>query len=146
MTQSALPTNSMSRSNPRRPKQVKPLIAGASPIAADGGFGPMDDEESEAEEEIPQIDNNYNDIHENTSSQGAEGFGDDFDDFEAGAENEDFGDFDDGFQQPAESDEELEETESLARPIQPIPPFTSPFVSIMNNMTKIVWFQFYLRC
>lgn len=105
----------------------------------------MDDEESEAEEENPQIDNNYNNLHEITSSQGAEGFGEDFDDFEAGAENEDFGDFDDGFQQPAESDEEQEETESLARPIQPIPPFTSLFVSNMNNM-KIVWFQCYLRC
>lgn len=30
-----------------------------------------------------------------------DGFGDDFDDFEAGAEAEDFGDFDDGFEQPA---------------------------------------------
>lgn len=125
---------------------MKPQLAGASPIAADGGFGPMDDEESEAEEENSQIDNDYNNVHENTSSQGAEGFGDDFDDFEAGAENEDFGDFDDGFQQPAESEEELEETESLARPIQPIPPFTSPFVSIMKNMMKIFWFQLYLRC
>ena len=102
----------------------------------------MDDEESEAEEESLQLDNSDNDIHDNTSSQAAEGFGDDFDDFEAGAENEDFGDFDDGFQQPADSDEELEETESLARPIQSIPLFTSPFVSIMNNMNEIVCFQF----
>lgn len=146
MTQSALPTNSLSRSHPRRIKQVKPLVAGASPIAADGGFGPMDEEESEAEEENFQIDHNYNDIRDNTSSQAEEGLGDDFDDFESGAENEDFGDFDEGFQQRAESDEELEETESLARPIQSIPQFTSPFVSIMKNMNKICLLSVLSRC
>ena len=125
---------------------MKPLVAGVSPIAADGGFGPMDDEESEAEEEHFQIDNNHNDTQDNTSSPAAEGFGDDFDDFEAGAENEDFGDFDNGFQQPVESDEELEETESPARPIQSIPQFTSPFVSIMNTMNKNCMLPVLLRC
>ena len=106
----------------------------------------MDEEESEAEEENFQIDHNYNDIRDNTSSQAEEGLGDDFDDFESGAENEDFGDFDEGFQQRAESDEELEETESLARPIQSIPQFTSPFVSIMKNMNKICLLSVLSRC
>ena len=54
---------------------------------------------------------------------GEEGFGDDFDDFEAGAEGQDFGEFDDGFQEP---EEPLVEAEKLA---QPDPSSLSHFVS-----------------
>lgn len=49
------------------------------------------------------------------------GFGDDFDDFEAGGEDEDFGDFDDGFEQPSA------EPESPRPEVPDIP--KSPFVS-----------------
>lgn len=34
-------------------------------------------------------------------NESEEGFGDDFDDFEAGAVDEDFGDFDEGFEEPS---------------------------------------------
>lgn len=61
-------------------------VADASAIAADGGFGPMIDDE--AEDDDPGSDR---------------GFGEDFDDFEQGAvDDDDFGDFDSGFQQPEE--------------------------------------------
>lgn len=56
-----------------------------------------------------------------------EDFGDDFDEFEAGAENEDFGDFDDGFEQPPVLEEEPAETNSPAPSGQSLPPPTSPF-------------------
>lgn len=68
-----------------------------SQIAADGGFGRMPDDEnasyapgSSDPQEESQFDRGASD----------DGFGDDFDDFEAGAEAEEFGDFDDGFGQP----------------------------------------------
>ncbi|KAK3173739.1 hypothetical protein OEA41_007071 [Lepraria neglecta] len=98
-------------------------VSSASPIAADGGFGPMDDEESE--DESAGTDNN--EANDDIDAKADEGFGDDFDDFEAGAENEDFGDFDDGFQQASASDEEGEETEPPAPSIQSLPPSTSLF-------------------
>lgn len=51
-----------------------------------------------------------------------DGFGDDFDDFEAGAEAEDFGDFDEGFEQPSADPDALPKPEP--------PPFSkAAFVS-----------------
>ncbi|KAL2042062.1 hypothetical protein N7G274_005250 [Stereocaulon virgatum] len=113
-----IPTNPMSRS-----KQVKLSLAGVSPIAADGGFGPMADPESEDESAATD------DVgaRDEAGSHAGEGFGDDFDDFEAGAENEAFGDFDDGFQQASESNEEDEKIERPPSLIQTLPPSTSPF-------------------
>lgn len=54
--------------------------------------------------------------------EGDDGFGDDFDDFEAGAGDDDFGDFDEGFQQPVESEIPLS-----SKPTVTVP--ESPFVS-----------------
>lgn len=81
-----------------------------SPIAADGGFGPMAYEESttgpskslqtEASESDEEAD---------------EALGDDFDDFEAGAADEDFGDFDEPAPEPPKP--------------EPPPVSKSPFVS-----------------
>jgi hypothetical protein len=67
----------------------------------------------------------YGDMHENTTGNAEveedDGFGDDFDDFEAGGEGDDFGDFDDGFQ-----GEEQTETTFDAPPDQPPIPTPSP--------------------
>ena len=52
-----------------------------------------------------------------------EDFGDDFDDFEAGAGDDDFGDFDEGFPEP----EVQQEKSEPQRPPAPVP--ESPFVS-----------------
>lgn len=136
MTRSEIPTNPMSRSKPPAPKQVKPPLAGVSPIAADGGFGPMVDEESE--DEIATTDDDG--ARDEADSHAGEGFGDDFDDFEAGAENEEFGDFDDGFQQASESNEEDEKIERPPSLIQTLPPSTSPFVSKSMKFSSLFLF------
>ena len=113
------------RSKLSKPKRTNPPIEGASPIAADGGFGPMEYGESEDE----SIGSKHDEADDDTEADASEGFGDEFDDFEAGAENEDFGDFDEAFEQPPISDEGLAETDPPAPSIQSLPPSTSPFVS-----------------
>lgn len=103
-------------------------MEGASPIAADGGFGPMDYDEGDEEEE-QRIDN----ARQKSAKKEARveekeednGFGDDFNDFEDGAATEDFGDFDDGLQ---EVEEEAEE-EPPPSPQKPFAPAHSAFVS-----------------
>lgn len=119
---SSEPMTESDRSKLPKPKGTKPLTEGASPIAEDGGFGPMDYEESEEE----SVESTHKEAGNDMTADGGEGFGDDFDDFEAGADNDDFGDFDDGFEQPSTSDEESAETDP---PVQSLPPSTSPFVS-----------------
>jgi len=125
LTESDLPTTS--RSKPSKAKQRKPPIDGAYPIAADGGFGPMDEsDDSEEEDTILEHDKDDNDAERD----GDKGFGDDFDDFEASAEDEDFGDFDEGFQQsPAFEEAPSARAEPSPPPIQSLPPQESPFVS-----------------
>ena len=103
--------------------------AGASPIAADGGFGPMDYDESEysaTDNESREDEHRNGSIQENPSPKENEPntFADDFDDFEEGATGDDddeFGDFDDGFQQAEpQDDEEAEESgEEASRPVSP---------------------------
>lgn len=61
---------------------------GQSPIAEDGGFGPMDYESSKGTDEEVMDDSEFND-------------------FENGAEKDDFGDFDD-FEQGFEAAEDVE--------------------------------------
>ncbi|MCJ1353030.1 MAG: hypothetical protein MMC33_003014 [Icmadophila ericetorum] len=101
---------------------------GVSPIAADGGFGPMEYDDDEEEEE--QIDTtcrtNTRDDGEMEEKVEDSGFGDDFDDFEEGAAAEDFGDFDDGFREPEEESEE-ESEEELLSPQKPLAPAHSAF-------------------
>lgn len=108
-----------------KPRQTRPPVEGASPIAADGGFGPMYYEESEDE----SVESKHREAGSETEPEADEDFGDDFDDFKAGAENEDFGDFDEGFEQPSISDEESADTDPPAPPVQSLPLWTSPFVS-----------------
>lgn len=92
-----------------------PSMAGSSPIAADGGFGPMNDEDPE--DETP-----YSDVNTNTDNDIEEGFGDDFDDFEAGAADEDFGDFNEEFEKPSSPVKHgIEPAISDQAPISPFP-------------------------
>ena len=63
-----------------------------SPIAEDGGFGPMNSEDDGDEEDDDEDDEDAA-VEDN-----------DFEEFSEGAEVDDFGDFDDGFQDPTESE------------------------------------------
>lgn len=103
-----LPTSSLSRSTRLAFGQRKDSLEGASPIAADGGFGPMayDDVRSEDMENVDTVEEPETD----------DGFGDDFDGFEAGTGDDDFGDFDEGFEQPIEAE----------KPAPPKPPVIVP--------------------
>ncbi|KAL8922701.1 MAG: hypothetical protein Q9208_005014 [Pyrenodesmia sp. 3 TL-2023] len=92
-----LPTKPTHRSSLSSAKPRPSAVRHDSQIAADGGFGRMPDDEdagyapgSSDPQEESQFDRGASD----------DGFGDDFDDFEAGAEAEEFGDFDDGLGQP----------------------------------------------
>ena len=62
-------------------------------------------------------------VNEEDVEEAEEGFGDDFDDFEAGAEGDDFGEFDEGFRESGEPQRET------AKHVEPDPPSPSPFVS-----------------
>lgn len=110
MTESDLPTSSLNRSTRLAFGARRPSLEGASPIAADGGFGPMTYENhgDEIAEEKQEMDT------DDEAPEEDDGFGDDFDDFEAGAGDDDFGDFDAAFEQP---------------PQPPAPAPESPFVS-----------------
>lgn len=122
---SSEPMTESDRSKLCNPKRTKTPVEGASPIAADGGFGPMYYVESEDE----SIESKHDEAGNDTEADADEGFGDDFDEFEASAANDDFGDFDEGFEQPSISDEEPAEMDPPAPSVQSLPPWTSPFVS-----------------
>lgn len=139
---SSEPMTESDRSKLSKPKRTKPLKEGASPIAEDGGFGPMDYGESEEE----SVESTYNEASNDRVADGAEGFGDDFDDFEAGADNDDFGDFDDGFEQPSTSDEEPAETEPPVASIQSLPPSITPFVSNAPPTVRLIATLCHLHC
>ena len=126
------------RSKFPKPKQIRPPIEEASPIAADGGFGPMNYGDSEEE----SIGSNHDEAGNDTEADTGEGFGDDFDDFEAGAGDEDFGDFDEGFEQPSIINEEPGEPVPSIPSAQSLPPSASPFVS---NTLVIIKFIMALR-
>lgn len=131
---SSEPMTESDRSKLFKPERTRSRIEGASPIAADGGFGPMEYEESEDE----SIELEHDGTGGGTEVDADEGFGDDFDDFKVGAENEDFGDFDDGFEQASTSDEEPAETDPPAPSVQSLPPWTSPFVSKISTTTRLI--------
>ena len=120
LTESGWPTSFEYRSSHINRLTPHSPTEGASPIAADGGFGPMHYDEDEDEEEYDEDDNDEQSIphrqereeaqieapnHRLTDDKDTEDIGDDFDDFEEGEEatDEDFGDFDDGFQEPVET-------------------------------------------
>lgn len=62
------------------------------------------------------------------SAASDDGFGDDFDEFEAGAEAEDFGDFNDGFEQPSPG----------PRPQRPEPPQVMKIRYVSNSKYNII--------
>ena len=134
MTESDLPTSS-NRSRFAKTKRRNPMTESASPIAADGGFGHMDDDESEEEQSATSgdeaVDHAEVDLNEN--------LGEDFDDFEAGAEDEDFGDFDEGFENPPIPEYEPEETELSTPPVQPLPAAVSSYVSISSASIQTIF-------
>ena len=138
MTKSDLPTNTVNRSRQSNSKRRKPMELGASPIAADGGFGPMDEDESDEDtsEQSDKLGDSSVDAEEEQE------FGDDFDDFEAGAERDDFGEFDDGFETSSIS-REPPETEPDPPLNQSILPSISPFVSESSSI--LAYLEFSLR-
>ena len=130
------------RSKLSKPRRTDASIEVSSPIAADGGFGPMDYEESEdGSVEMEPEHASYD-----TEADGGEGFGEDFDEFEAGAENEDFGDFDKGFEQPPLTDEEPEEMDLPPPSVVSLPPSTSPFVSKLPLTLRLVVRYCHFHC
>ena len=140
MTDSGLPTSSLSRSTRLAFGERPPSLEGTSPIAADGGFGPMsyDEDDDGSEKDTIQV--------EHTTMHGEEpdfneGFGDEFDDFEAGAGDDDFGDFDEGFQQPSEPQVEPKDVE---QPRPPAPTPESPFVSSYTLIDLRLLYMMYL--
>ena len=120
-----------------------PSVDGNSPIAPDGGFGPMhysedddEDEDNESQEEEVVNKHKYEDNDQDDDEtdedgeEGDEGFGDDFDDFEEGAQADDFDDFDNDFQEPMEP-----EQEPSAR--QVVTSVTPPYVSSLIAQNKV---------
>lgn len=119
LTESGLPTSSFNRSTLSMTIPRPPLMRGNSPIAADGGFGPMNYEDSEGE--APD-----SDVNTDADNEIEEGFGEDFDDFEAGAVDEDFGDFNEEFEKPPSP--KTHRIEPASSDQAPISPFVSRFV------------------
>ena len=79
------------------------------------------DEDQDGSDEVVKED--ATDLEPTEGSDDDGGFGDDFDEFEAGAGDDDFGDFDEGFQQASD----LRSEQIAPRPPAPVP--ESPFVS-----------------
>lgn len=127
LTTSGLPTSSSHRSSLPSPKPRPSAIRRDSPIAADGGFGPMPSSDDDAS------DGASSDGQEPHHTTAGKGLGEDFDDFEAQGDDDDFGDFDDGFEQSSTVPEP-------AAPELPSLP-KSPFVS----SNKYKWFLFEIR-
>ena len=130
LTEPGLPT----RSQPKQ-KRSKSVVDMASPIAADGGFGQMESDASESDEDVAAKLPEHTPEREKIEDVGdledlEDDMGDDFDDFEAGAAHEDFGDFDE--------DEEAEPVGPAAPSIQSLPALESPFVSSLP-LFMVTW-------
>ena len=117
-----------SRSQLSHSRHTGQTVDGVSPIAADGGFGPMDFDDYNDEK------SHEGDMHKepesSTADDVADRIGEDFDDFEAGAEVEDFGDFDEGTGKSPLPGRTFAEPEAEAPPRQSLPAANIPFVSI----------------
>ena len=123
MTRSGLPT-SLSRSKLSSPQRTGAIADSTSPIAADGGFGPMEDDQPE-DEDNDTIDE---DDHPKPAIDTNEEVGEEFDDFEAGDEVDDFGEFDDGFQESSTIESDSKEEKPSTPPVQSLSQ-VSPYVS-----------------
>lgn len=84
----------------------------------------MDDEDSEDEAIDPA-----SSLNSNVGVDTKEDFGEEFDDFEAGAMDEEFGDFDEGFQEPSLSGRHVPEPQKSTDSSQAPSSTTFPFVS-----------------
>ncbi|KAI4105995.1 MAG: hypothetical protein L6R37_002456 [Teloschistes peruensis] len=117
-----LPTTFINRSSLSSPGQRPSAVRSDSQIAADGGFGRMPDDFNHKID----YDSTTRPLEPNNDySAPDDEVGDEFDEFEAGGEDEDFGDFDDGFEEPpAASEPEPDKRES--------PVSLDDFVSIDN--------------
>lgn len=107
------------------------------PIAADGGFGPMDYEGSdESEDEEPPASAKsfskpqrpHEDMPRGVEDQNATG-GDDFDDFEEGAEVDDFGDFGEEVEVDKDDEDEEDAPNDASLPDNPVTTYIPPIVS-----------------
>ncbi|KAL8766507.1 MAG: hypothetical protein Q9209_006723 [Squamulea sp. 1 TL-2023] len=83
-----LPTSSFDRSSLPTPKPRPSAVRRDSPIAADGGFGPMPGNDDEVSDKASD-----------------DGLREEYNNFEAEDDDDDFGDFDDGFEQPTTAPE-----------------------------------------
>ncbi|KAL8903271.1 MAG: hypothetical protein Q9207_004040 [Kuettlingeria erythrocarpa] len=125
-----LPTDPTHRSSFSTPKPRLSAVKHDSRIAADGGFGRMpDDEDATGSSDSPE---------EPQDNAGAfdDGFGDDFDDFEAGAEAEDFGDFDEGFEQPSADPDAPPKPEFPPFSKAPFPPVSFEALASLNSLLE----------
>ncbi|MCJ1402075.1 hypothetical protein MMC11_005294 [Xylographa trunciseda] len=121
---------------------------GASPIAADGGFGPMDYEyDEEDDNDNDEVDSGFNvqteimkpdaDHHQSIPEDDEESIGDEFDDFEEGAAVDDFGDFDNG-SQPLRNTENVEPVSSKQASHISLNPFPLVDFSSLTSLKDIV--------
>ncbi|KAL8853558.1 MAG: hypothetical protein Q9221_001544 [Calogaya cf. arnoldii] len=125
----SLPTSSSHRSSLPSPKPRPSAIRRDSPIAADGGFGPMPSNDDGAS------DGASSDEQEPHHTTAGDGFGDDFVDFEAQGDDDDFGDFDDGFEQPSTAPEPAA-PEMPSFPKSPFPALSFDAFTSLNNLSK----------
>ena len=90
---------------------------------SDGESPPRRSPESQHQSRTPP---EHEDDEEDADEAADDGFGEDFDDFEAGAEDEDFGDFDEG---ASTAEEDAETAQSPPKPVPTFASVDSPFVS-----------------
>ncbi|KAL8665593.1 MAG: hypothetical protein Q9202_002097 [Teloschistes flavicans] len=123
-----LPTTFVSRSSLSSLGQRPSAVRSDSQIAADGGFGRMPDDFDHQFDHEPDT---YPHEQDHDDPALDDEMGNDFDDFEAGGEDEDFGDFDDGFEEPLAAPEpEPDKREVPKSPFPPVP--LDDFASIDN--------------
>ncbi|KAI4224449.1 MAG: hypothetical protein L6R36_004647 [Xanthoria steineri] len=127
----SLPTSSSHRSSLPSPKPRPSAIRRDSPIAADGGFGPMPSSDDDAS------DGASSDGQEPHHTIAGEGLGDDFDDFEAQGDDDDFGDFDDGFEQSSTVPEPAA-PELPSVPKSPFPVLSFDAFTSINNLSEAI--------
>ncbi|MCJ1438505.1 hypothetical protein MMC27_007895 [Xylographa pallens] len=126
------PTSSVNRSSYFGGLNLRSSTMGTSPIAADGGFGPMDYEDDEDDNDDSEVGRGFNgqtevlnldaDNHTSSPEDNEGSIGDEFDDFEEGAAVDDFGDFDNE-SQPLHNIEDLEPASSKQISYIPLNPF-----------------------
>ncbi|MCJ1386876.1 hypothetical protein MMC17_010004 [Xylographa soralifera] len=142
------PTSSVNRSSYFDGLNPRSSTMGTSPIAADGGFGPMnyegDEEDGNYHNEVGRGFNGQTkdlnpdaDHHESDPEDNEESIGDEFDDFEEGAAVDDFGDFDNG-SQPLSRIEDVESASSEQISYIPLNSFPLVDFSSLTSLEDII--------